>query len=679
MADLALQKTRFTEQAFRSECDYLKGAAKEKSMLKPFKVGLVGRVFLVPLICLLHADVISGLARICFYWAREMLWDSKPYPLKNEIQKWLTSCRNFSLALKGLWNLEVLINYTDPNRRTSIDVHVSPRNSRAPSPIPFSPNKLPPTIPQSPPQSPTDARRKLFDDVYFNPPGSPPAEETYLRVTPPRSDRSTASSPIIISPRSPLAAPYTMVEDEAAGACQTPQRKSPLPRLKLPEEQYGSSSVDIETTPIDPLPPLDLSLDDYDGVDASSEFSIEELLNGAGADEEPEANSKPSASPRQLKTLHSLDEVDQKEGDPAPTLKPRRPSLTFDPHEQYLKDVSRGRAQRRAAALQAEREPVSAEIAFKRLQTDFRDAQTHLHENDSPLVLEKGEEHHYQDPLFSSDTCEVRFCQYVPNPNGPTTHPIMQTFQVKMGETLQDGTVFGIVDPQLGQRAAQFFTKNLVPVLQRNLSKHNPLLPSTEGIYNGIALTFVELDDAFYSTIKAELAESILADEEFPNQKTSATLGIILNNVLWVVHVGTGGAVLNSGTPPKLMTEVSDPKSLKYKARAEALGAVVENGRINDTSDPATGFGFQGFNKGVSALPMITACELDSIGEGESIFIGTEGFFSLTSSKRINALLKANKDKLSFLIHDLVITAKTQQPQKRHACMIVQFTDWTNI
>jgi hypothetical protein len=203
---------------------------------------------------------------------------------------------------------------------------------------------------------------------------------------------------------------------------------------------------------------------------------------------------------------------------------------------------------------------------------------------------------------------------------------------------------FGLFDPQIGPKAAQFLVKSLPGVLQTELSHFNKDGLTQDGIWNALTQTFLTLNSDFIRTNKkAKVREDL--PEVIADHGASVALVLILGGGIWVSHLGNTKVALDNGGAAVQLTTNPDPRLPKYRSLVESLGGTVDSqGLVNGKHSAATGFGRYDLRGAISSKPVITQFPMARLKEGSHLLIETVGVAQATSTARQIEWIHADRE-----------------------------------
>ncbi len=297
----------------------------------------------------------------------------------------------------------------------------------------------------------------------------------------------------------------------------------------------------------------------------------------------------------------------------------------------------------------------------------------------SPSFLE-GPEQHRKDSHWEFAEGRiphnVGICRYAKDERTLGAKHFARDFEVKIAGKNYPVALFGIFDPHIGPEASNYLHLNFEKVLGLLLPKIKD--PSEAEIYNAIAGTILQLNRDFATNFKSEADPSgngVIADHG-----STATVGIIMLNTLWMAQLGDSRGVLENGGNPIQVTLDAMPFLPRFKEKVESLGGfVTEKGLVQGRSDErqlgmATAFGHYYLRGAVNSKPGIIKFDLNRLERGSHLVIGTCGIFEMVSTSGVAAWLSSRREKTALdLAHDVVYSIHTGQKEKTPlSCMVVK-------
>ncbi len=369
-------------------------------------------------------------------------------------------------------------------------------------------------------------------------------------------------------------------------------------------------------------------------------------------------------------------QIDRQNG--ASPQKPSSPYLKLFDEEQpgLIKAEAAGApAQKIATAKEKEKERLQKEIL--KAQQEVCDPQTiaaNLHNSfiDASAQVGMGEKiiRHFRAPATNfrdkswkiaasgaQGTHSAAICQFAPLNNPLIAEQIAMSLSIKVKGSEHAAPLFGVFDPHIGPRAAQFLVTHLPNFLTQHLNYFSQEGLSQQGIWNALSLAFLNLNSEFIRIHKeTKDSERVVADHG-----ASATVALILNGSIWVAQLGSSRAALNNGGEAIQLTEHPDPKNPKYAELVSRLGGHIDQrGLVNGHLNMSTGFGHAYLEGAISAKPVITKYNLNEVKPGSHLILGTSSLFQATSSRQLANWLHQKKNcSATDLVHDVVYSVFT--------------------
>jgi serine/threonine protein phosphatase PrpC len=312
----------------------------------------------------------------------------------------------------------------------------------------------------------------------------------------------------------------------------------------------------------------------------------------------------------------------------------------FGPDEERLLKLDAEKADLRRATFQAQLEPLSPNAVARTLKQELIDATAQMAVGSRNLqYLVKPED---EDPRWKLSNGfigphQVGICHFAKGEHVLGAQHLAAAIRLTVGGNAVDVPVFGIFDPQVGFEASKFLGQKLLTKLTQELNAHNPDALSEDGIWNSLTKTFLKLNSEFLSKYKKTAVGT---------HGSSAGLVLLIDNHVWVAHLGNTRIAIDNGGQPIQMTTDPDPKNPKYRELVESLGGNVDrDGRVNGKLDMATGFGRYDLQGAISGKPFLTRYPMARLREGSHLIIATSHVATATSTAMLAGWL--NKHQLT--------------------------------
>ncbi|KPP75448.1 protein phosphatase 1K, mitochondrial-like [Scleropages formosus] len=233
----------------------------------------------------------------------------------------------------------------------------------------------------------------------------------------------------------------------------------------------------------------------------------------------------------------------------------------------------------------------------------------------------------------------------------------------------EDVLLFAIFDGHGGDSAAEFCSKKLPYLIQRNLIQESEL----ESV---LKKSFIQIDSYFLESISTTEEE-----EELLSSGTTATVALLRNETeLLVATVGDSRAVLCRAGKAECLTEDHNARRKDERQRIQESGGFIEwnsvgepyvNGRLAMTRSIGD---FQVKPYGVIALPEITTVNVDHNSDS-FLVLTTDGVSGIMDSQEMCEIIKKCQDpsEAAYIVNDQALQYGSQD---NVTTLVIPFGAW---